>query len=288
MRPGRAGAHSPRKRFAQHFLSPAWALKVAAAISPAAGDAFLEIGPGQGAITLPLAASGAPLLAVELDRDLVAALARQVPPNVTLISGDFLNVDVVPFLFGLGAQTTPESAGRADARRRFRIVGNLPYNLTSPILFRLAELQEQHGVFFDATLMVQREVADRLVARPRSRDYGVLTVTMQLVGRTERLLNLPPGAFRPAPRVFSSVVRLTFEPPAVRIGDVHLLKRVIKTVFSQRRKTLANALKGVVRAPAEALAQAGINPMRRAETLSLEEFARLAAACSRLAGSPVL
>jgi 16S rRNA (adenine1518-N6/adenine1519-N6)-dimethyltransferase len=164
-------------------------------------------------------------------------------------------------------------------------VGNLPYNLTSPILFRLAKLQEQHAVFFDATLMVQREVADRLAARPRTKDYGVLTITMQLTGRIERLLNLPPGAFRPAPKVWSSVVRLVFGPPPVRVADRPLFERVVKSIFSQRRKTLSNALKTVVPRPFEVLDAAGIDPQRRPETLSLEELARLTAQCAQ-AGQP--
>jgi 16S rRNA (adenine1518-N6/adenine1519-N6)-dimethyltransferase len=278
MRP--APRHRPRKRFGQHFLAPQWAQKVVAAIAPAPGDVILEIGPGAGALTRPLAATGVPILAVEVDRDLVAALAAEVPPHVTIISGDILEVDVVPFLYGLGSQSSPGEAGRPRPPRRVRVVGNLPYNLTTPILFRLAALQEQHGVFFDATLMVQREVADRLAARPRSKDYGVLTVSMQLAGRVERLLNLPPGAFRPAPKIWSSVVRLEFGPPPVRVADRALFDRVLKGAFSQRRKTLANALKSVVPRPIEVLAAAEIDPMRRPETLSFEELARLANHCA--------
>ena len=278
MRP-RSSRHRPRKRFGQHFLAPAWAQKIVTAIAPAAGDVFLEIGPGTGALTLPLAATGVPILAVEVDRDLVAALAARVPPNVTIIGGDILETDVVPFLYGLESQRPA---------RRVRVVGNLPYNLTSPILFRLATLQEQHAVFFDATLMVQREVADRLAARPGTRDYGVLTVTMQLVGRLERLMNLPPGAFKPAPKVHSSVVRLEFGPPPVRVANPALFHRVVKAAFGQRRKTLANALKGLVRHPAEALKAAGIDPRRRAETLGLAELARLTDVCAAEIRTPVL
>lgn len=272
--------HRPRRRFGQHFLAPAWAQKVVAAIKPAPGDVFLEIGPGQGALTLPLAASGAPILAVEVDRDLVASLAARVPPNVTIISGDVLETDVVPFLYGLEPQTPPGLASAPRPARRVRVVGNLPYNLTSPILFRLAKLQEQHGVFFDATLMVQREVASRLSARPRTKDYGVLTVTMQLVGRMDRLLDLPPGAFRPAPKVWSSLVRLTFGAPDVRVADPRLFERVLKATFSQRRKTLANALKSVVPRPQTVLEEAGIDARRRPETLSLAELAHLTERCA--------
>jgi 16S rRNA (adenine1518-N6/adenine1519-N6)-dimethyltransferase len=280
----RPSGHRPRKRFGQHFLAAQWASKIVSAISPAPGDVFLEIGPGTGALTRPLAHSGAPILAVEVDRDLAASLATELPPNVTVIRGDFLDLDVVPFLFGLGSQAAPADA-RVAPSRRVRVVGNLPYNLTSPILFRLAKLQEQHAVFFDATLMVQREVADRLAARPRTKDYGVLTITMQLTGRIERLLNLPPGAFRPAPKVWSSVVRLVFGPPPVRVADRALFDRVVKSIFSQRRKTLSNALKTVAPHPFEVLEAAGIDPRRRPETLSLEELARLAGQCAQ-AGHP--
>ena len=279
--------HRPRKRFGQHFLAPQWAQKIVAAIAPAPGDVILEIGPGAGALTRPLAATGVPILAVEVDRDLVAALAAESPPNVTIISGDILEVDVVPYLYGLGSQGSPGEAGRLRPPRRVRVVGNLPYNLTTPILFRLAKLQEQHGVFYDATLMVQREVADRLAARPRSKDYGVLTVTMQLAGKMTKLLNLPPGAFKPAPKVWSSVVRLEFGPPPVRVADRALFERVLKGAFSQRRKTLANALKSVVQSPMEILAAADIDPKRRSETLSLEELARLTDQCAgALRGHP--
>lgn len=285
-RPG--ARHRPRKRFGQHFLAPEWARKVVRAIAPAPGDVLLEIGPGTGALTRPLAESGVPVLAVEVDRDLVADLAARVPPNVTIISGDVLEVDIVPFLYGLGSQMSPAEAGRPQPPRRVRVVGNLPYNLTSPILFRLAKLQEQHGVFFDATLMVQKEVADRLVARPRSRDYGILTVTMQLSGRVERLLNLPPGAFKPAPKVNSSVIRLEFGAPSIRVADRALFERVVKATFGQRRKTLANSLKGVVPRPADVLDGARIDPRRRPETLSLEELARLTDQCAGAIRAAVL
>jgi 16S rRNA (adenine1518-N6/adenine1519-N6)-dimethyltransferase len=268
--------HRPRKRFGQHFLAPEWARKVAAAIAPAPGDVFLEIGPGTGALTLPLAESGCPILAVEIDRDLAAALAARTPPNVTLVAEDFLQTDVLPFLSGLGPTRPPSAADSAPPRRRVRVVGNLPYNLSTPILFRLIELQKRHGAFFDATLMLQREVADRLVARPGSRDYGVLTIMLALAADLRKLLDLPPGAFRPAPKVRSAVVGLTFRPSPVRIADEQIFEAVTKRIFSQRRKTLANGLKGLVADPAGLLHGAGIAPIRRAETLTLAELARLA------------
>jgi 16S rRNA (adenine1518-N6/adenine1519-N6)-dimethyltransferase len=271
MRPARPRA---RKRFGQHFLASSWAQKVVAAIAPQPGDVFLEVGPGRGAITLPLAASGVPLLAVEIDRDLVADLAPRVPPNVTLISGDFLKTDVLPFVGGLEPSRPPAAASEIGPPRRLRVAGNLPYNLTSPIIFRLLELQARHHAFSDATLMVQKEVADRLTARVGTKAYGVLTVMVRLHTDVTRLMDLPPGAFRPAPKVRSSVVRLAFGPAQRRVRNLERFERIVKAAFGQRRKTLANALKSFGN-PAELLHRADIDPRRRAETLDLDDFARL-------------
>src|SRR5262249_3984688 len=148
----------------------------------------------------------------------------------------------LPFLTGLQPQRPPGTGG-ATPPRRFRIVGNLPYNLTTPILFRFIEWHRRHAMFADATLMMQREVADRLVARPGTRDYGVLGISAQVHMSISRLLDLPPGAFSPPPKVRSSVIRLGFGPPAVRIVDEELFDGLLRALFSQRRKTLANALK---------------------------------------------
>jgi 16S rRNA (adenine1518-N6/adenine1519-N6)-dimethyltransferase len=270
--------HRARKRFGQHFLEPAWARKVVAAIGPEPGDAFLEIGPGSGALTLPLAESGVPVLAVEIDRDLVAGLAPRLPANVRLIEGHVLETDVLPELDELVAAGDP---ARPDgAPQRLRVVGNLPYNLSTPILFRLIGLQKRHRRFADATIMLQREVADRLVARPHHKDYGVLTILVGLHADVSRLLDLPPGAFRPPPQVHSSVVRLTFREPAVTVRDPEAFEAVVKRIFTQRRKTLANGLKGFVPDPVAVLERAGIEPRRRAETLDLAELARLADSAS--------
>lgn len=264
-----------RKRFGQHFLAPQWAEKVVKAIAPLPGDVFLEIGPGAGALTLPLAASGAPILGVEVDRDLAADLAGRVPPNVTLMTGDFLTTDVLPFLTGLEPH---QPAGSADPprRRRMRAVGNLPYNLSSPILFRLIDLYRRDGVPADATLMVQREVADRLLAKPGIKAYGTLSVAAQLHADMSRLLDLPPGAFRPAPKVHSTVIRLEFHRPSARVIDEALFDRLVRALFSARRKTLSNALKQFdPRGPA-VLAASGYDGRRRPETLQVSEFAQLA------------
>jgi 16S rRNA (adenine1518-N6/adenine1519-N6)-dimethyltransferase len=274
MRPP-SSPHRPRKRFAQHFLAPQWAAKVVSAIAPQPGDVILEIGPGAGALTLPLAATGVSILGVEIDRDLVADLAARAPRNVTIVSGNILKTDVLSFLSGLEPQHTPAGTDVSRPRRRFRVVGNLPYNLSTPILFRLVELQHQHAAFADATIMLQREVADRLVAVPGTKAYGVLTILLGLHARITRLLDLPPGAFRPAPKVQSAVVRLEFRASPVRVNDAKLLERVVKRAFGQRRKTLANALAGLVKDPRALLAAAGIDAKRRPETLDLTEFATL-------------
>ncbi|MEO8481786.1 MAG: 16S rRNA (adenine(1518)-N(6)/adenine(1519)-N(6))-dimethyltransferase RsmA [Acidobacteriota bacterium] len=286
-RPSTPG-HRPRKRFGQHFLAPAWAQKIVKAINTQPGDVFLEVGPGKGALTLPLAETGAPILAVEIDRDLVADLAPRVPSNVTVLTGDVLHTDVLAFLSGLEPQRTAGNANMPPPQRRFRIVGNLPYNISTPLLFRLIEWHRRHGLFTDATVMLQREVAARLVAKPGTRDYGVLTVMLSIHAKTRTLINLPPGAFRPAPRVDSSVVALTFTPPSVRISDEVLFERMVKAIFSQRRKTLSNALKGFDPTAPAVLALAGLDGRRRPETLQVSEMAQLADLFASVRRAPVL
>ena len=267
-----------RKRFAQHFLEAAWVKKLVTAVAATPDDSILEIGPGRGAITRPLAEHAKRLLAIEIDRDLAADLEAAALPNVTVVTSDVLSVDLVPSLTEwLGAAPGPG--------RQFRIVGNLPYNISSPILFRLLDLAARtHGVR-DAMLMLQKEVADRLVARVGTGEYGVLTVLTAVNADVTRVLSLPPGAFRPPPKVHSAVVRLVFRPPKVAIADQDLFVRMVRTMFTQRRKTISNALKpfGVERGvdPVPALAAAGIDPKRRPETLDLAEMAALAAAFSR-------
>jgi 16S rRNA (adenine1518-N6/adenine1519-N6)-dimethyltransferase len=264
-----------RKRFAQHFLEAAWVNKLVAAVGATAQDAIMEIGPGRGAITRPLAARAGRLLAVEIDRDLAADLEAAALPNVTVVTGDVLSVDLTKTLTDwLGAAPGPAN--------QFRIVGNLPYNISSPILFTLLELAARtHGIR-DAMLMLQKEVADRLVARVGTGEYGVLTVLTAVHADVTRVLSLPPGAFRPQPKVHSAVVRLTFRPTNVAIQDHQLFVRMVRTMFTQRRKTAGNALKpfGVERGvdAVQALTAAGIDPKRRPETLQLAEFATLARA----------
>lgn len=270
------GRHRPRKRFGQHFLAPSWAAKVVEAIRPARGDAFLEIGPGTGAITLPLAATGLPILAIEIDRDLASELAANAPPNVTILAADVLKADVLPLLSGLTPQGPPDASGIAVPEHRLRVVGNLPYYATSPILSRLVELHRAHGLIHDATVMMQKEVADRLVAKPGTRDYGVLTVMLSVHARVSRILELPPGAFTPPPKVRSTLVKLEFTSPAVRIPDERLFEKLVKAIFSQRRKTLLNSLRAFDRSAAAILASANLDGRRRPETLQIEEIARVA------------
>jgi 16S rRNA (adenine1518-N6/adenine1519-N6)-dimethyltransferase len=254
----------PKKRYGQHFLQPEWAEKLVAAIQPNADDEFLEIGPGPGALTLRLAPRVARIIAIELDPDMIAALRPAIPGNVTLVESDILEVDLPDLLKG----------------RRTRVAGNLPYNVSSPILFRLLDAHKSAGGLADATLMLQREVAERIEARPGTKDYGALSIFVQLHADVRRVLALPPGAFRPAPKVHSSVIRLTFRPPAVRIPDEALFESMVRTMFMQRRKMVGNALKPFASArgadAAGVLAAAGVDRMRRPETLQLDELARLA------------
>ena len=261
-----------RKRFAQHFLEPAWVAKLVAAIEPLKTDRMIEIGPGPGAITIPLAAKVDRLLAIEVDRDLAAALDARALPNVTVVTADVLTVSLVDL-----ARPFANDAGAPGSR--LRVVGNLPYNISSPILFRLIDAAPAAG-FRDATLMLQAEVADRLVAGPGTGEYGVLTLCTALGADVTRLLSLPPGAFRPAPKVRSAVVKLTFRPPPPEIRDPTVVVAMVRSVFTQRRKTMSNALapfataRGLV--AKDVLERVGIDPRRRPETLGLLDFGRLA------------
>ena len=253
-----------KKRYGQHFLQGVWADRLVEAIAPKHGDHFVEIGPGPGALTLRLAPRVGSLIAVEVDDEMVAALRPQVPSNVRLIHADVLKTDLAALIDG----------------RDTRFAGNLPYNVSSPILFRLLDLHRRTGRVRDASFMLQREVAERLESGPGSKDYGILSILFQLHADIRRVLTLPPGAFRPAPRVHSAVVSLSFREPAVAIRDEAVLESMVRSMFTQRRKTLTNALgpfavnRGLT--PTVALTAAGIDGRRRAETLQLSELARLA------------
>ena len=261
-----------RKRLGQHFLEAVWVSKLVACIRPAPGELFLEIGAGAGQLTLPLAAAGAAVVAVEKDRGLAARLGRIAPPSVRVVAGDVLDED-------LARLVAEARAGAGD--RRARVAGNLPYNVSTPILRRLVETQQRHACFKDATLMLQREVADRVVGRPGSRAYGPLAILTRTAARAERVLVLPPGAFRPPPRVRSAVVTLRFRPSPEPVADRRLFERMVRSLFSRRRKTLLNAFDPFARdlsprPPGELLDRAGLAPDRRPATLDPAELARLA------------
>ena len=256
-----------RKRFGQHFLEPVWVDKVIKAIAPQPDQDFIEIGPGPGALTRPLTQRAKSVTAFEIDRDLAAALVEEAIPNLTVVEGDFLKRAISD----LRLQTSD-----------LRVAGNLPYNVASAIMFRLVELHAAGVPLIDATLMLQREVADRLVAAPGLKEYGVLSILIQHAADVDTVLKLPAGAFRPPPKVLSSLVRLRFREPRPAVHDEAFFARLVQAVFTRRRKTLANALlamedgRPISRRPAEALAAADLDGSRRPETLSIAEFARLA------------
>lgn len=273
-----------RKRFGQHFLEPAWVAKLIAAIAPRPTDHFIEIGPGRGAITGPLAARVASLTAVEVDRDLAAALRALQLPNLTVVTDDVLAVDLVSIAAGGAAEVAPAvQTQRTAAATKIRIAGNLPYNISSPILFKLLDASAS-GRFEDAHLMLQKEVADRLVARPGTSDYGILTLSTMIRADVTRVLTLPPGAFRPSPKVQSAVVRLVFRPPPPEVHDPDLLIAIVRSAFTQRRKTMANALAPFASArqqdARDLLNRAGLDPQRRPEALTLADYARLSRVCA--------
>jgi 16S rRNA (adenine1518-N6/adenine1519-N6)-dimethyltransferase len=258
----------PRKRFGQHFLEPVWVTKVVEAINPTPNDTFLEIGPGRGALTRPLTERAGRVVAVEIDRDLAATLDDENIPNLRVIQSDFL---------ALGLETA-----LADERRPLRVAGNLPYNVSSPILFTLLKAADGGRFFSDATLMLQKEVADRLAARPGGKDYGALAIQVALTADVGHVLTLPPGAFRPPPKVTSAVVRLRFRPPSVDVGNLQVFERIVRGIFLQRRKTLANALRPVAdslgRSAAQLLERAGVDGRLRPEALTLGDIASLSRA----------
>lgn len=255
-----------RKRFGQHFLERTWVAKVIAAVAPTATDIFLEIGPGRGALTGGLVASGARVHAVEIDRDLARDLRDGAPANLQVIDGDFLQL--------------PTSSWW-DGAQPYRVAANLPYNVSTPIVIRLLA-DARAGVLSDATLMVQREVADRMAAAPGTADYGPLAIAVGLGADIRRLFVLPPGAFRPPPAVQSALVFLRFRPAPVEIADRPAFDALVRHLFTQRRKTLGRALRPLADARGMSahdwLESAGLSNSVRAETLPLESLARLAAA----------
>jgi len=248
-----------RKRFGQHFLADDSVIDaIVRAIAPARDDRVVEIGPGLGALTAPLAARLARLTVIELDRDLAARLRRQsAPETLHVIEADALTVDF---------------AALASHDQPLRIVGNLPYNISSPLLFHLMAAADRVR---DQHFMLQREVIDRMVAKPGSRDYGRLSVMLQARYRMTKLLDVPPEAFEPPPRVMSAVVRMTPLPAErPRPQNEALFTQLVARAFAQRRKMLRRALGDwAAQVPWEVL---NIAPTARAENVSVVQFMRLA------------
>lgn len=249
-----------RKRFGQNFLHDPQVIEhIVAAINPQHGDALLEIGPGRGALTRPLLEIHGRLDAIEIDRDLAAALQQELGGRgLTLHESDALKFDF---------------AALADERgQKLRVIGNLPYNVSTPLLFHLLESRSSID---DLHIMLQREVIERICASPGSHEYGRLTVMLAPWVVAEHLFDVGPGAFRPAPQVWSAVARLVVrEAPAFPVDA--RFARVVAAAFSQRRKTLRNGLRNLL--DADTISACGIDPGARPETLSPADFGVLAAA----------
>jgi 16S rRNA (adenine1518-N6/adenine1519-N6)-dimethyltransferase len=252
--------HRARKRFGQHFLHDTSVVaRIVRAIGARPGERLVEIGPGLGALTGALLESCENLDVIELDRDLAAKLRAdyQGDPRVRVHTGDALKFDFRQL---------------AAPGERLRVVGNLPYNVSTPLLFHLLD---QAAVIEDMYFMLQREVVGRLVAQPGGKDYGRLTVMVRLNCDSEKLFDVGAGAFRPAPRVTSAVVHLRVRrDPAVALVEFAAFKRLVTHLFSRRRKTLRNSLRG--RLSESELESLGIDPNARPETLDLSAFAVLA------------
>jgi len=252
-------SHQPRKRFGQHFLADSGVIDaIVAAIDPHPGEALVEIGPGLGALTLPLLERCARLAVIELDRDLAARLRHN--PALEVIEADVLSVDFAAM-----------AKQRGPAPHKLRLVGNLPYNISTPILFHLLPAA---SVVHDQHFMLQKEVVARIAAAPGNKDYGRLSVMLQWRYHIEALFDVPPGAFEPPPRVVSAIVRMLPWPAPV-VLDARLLEELVQVAFSQRRKLLRHTLGRWL----EARGSAGLfDVQRRAEEVPVAEYLALAQA----------
>ena len=257
-----------RKRFGQHFLhDPGVIRRIIDTVDPKAGERVVEVGPGRGALTWGLLERAQALDVIEIDRDLAAAL--QADPRarhgLTVHTENVLNTDFIA-LRGTGAP--------------LRVVGNLPYNISTPLMFRLLT---QRAAIADMYFMLQKEVVDRMAAPPGTKDYGRLTVMLAAVAEVEALFDVGPGAFQPRPKVWSAIVRLRpTASPRFDVGRDGVLRTLVTAAFSHRRKTLRNSLKGLL--GAEDIESCGIDPQLRPETLSPAQFGLLAAHYSRIVG----
>ncbi len=253
--------HSSRKRFGQNFLAdPHYIARIIAAISPHSGENIVEIGPGLGALTRPLIEAAGRITAIEIDRDLAARLAAEYPSDrLSLHVADALHFDFTT----LGSD--------------LRVIGNLPYNISTPLLFHLTQYD---AVVRDITVMLQKEVVQRMGAAPDTAEYGRLSVMLQARFAVERLFVVPAGAFRPSPKVESAVARLVpLGSARPHIADAPLFGKLVTAAFGQRRKTLRNALMPF--ATEIELEREGIAPGARGETLSVADYVRLANALAR-------
>ncbi len=252
-------AHQARKRFGQNFLHDKQVIeRIIAAINPQAYEHLLEIGPGQGALTRPLIASEARLDCVELDRDLASYLQNefQNKPNVSIYQQDILKFDL------------PSLLTDSDAGIRLRVIGNLPYNISTPVMFHLLRY---HQLIRDMTFMLQLEVVQRLAAQPGDKNYGRLGLMAQYYCRIEHLFNVPSAAFTPKPKVSSAIVRMIpHEKFPVEAKDVNTLQTVIRTAFNQRRKTLKNSLRSLI--SVDKLTKLPIDLGQRPENLTLSDY----------------
>ncbi|MBF0271465.1 MAG: 16S rRNA (adenine(1518)-N(6)/adenine(1519)-N(6))-dimethyltransferase RsmA [Magnetococcales bacterium] len=265
---GSSGGHgvavpAAKKRLGQHFLADSEvAREIVRASGVGPGDRVVEIGPGPGALTVWLLRAAGRVWAIELDAELLPVLMQRTAGlgELHVERTDALRVDYGALAETLGGE--------------LRIVANLPYNISTPLLMRFID---QRAAIVQMTLMVQTEVAERLYARPGTKAYGALSVPCGLWMEIEPVLHVPPGAFRPPPKVNSTVVRLTRRAaPLARVDDPGIFSQVVRAAFGQRRKVLANALRVMGDPARQWLERAEIDPERRGETLSIPEFARLA------------
>ncbi len=273
-----------KKSWGQNFLGDDGILSdIARLAAPRPGDLVVELGAGLGHLTARLAARGARVVAVERDRDMAEVLRGELGGTISLLEADAARLEYGELAkrFGGFTSTTTSTSTSTDASPKVSVVGNLPYHLTSPILFSLLD---QVDAVSRAVFLLQREVAERLAAEPGTKDWGILSVLLQREADVSVERIVPPGAFLPPPKVDSAVLCAIFRPPADAVADPARFRRLVKAGFAQRRKTLGNALRAGGIAPADvlgaALARAGIDPGRRGETLTVSEWAALDRAIS--------
>lgn len=281
MKASRAQVPRRKPKLGQHFLEDSsFAARIVEALGDISPSTVLEIGPGRGALTATLVRRARRVIAVETDRVLAAQLRMHfsLTPNIEIIEGDILAIDLDTLFGPKPGSTRP---GMEQVPERVRVVGNLPYFITSDILLRLFEYRK----YFDTmVLMIQKEVADRLAARPGTKEYGLLSATAQLYSQVERLFTVPPAAFSPPPKVNSAVIRLVLTPRLDRLGvNEAAFIRFLKLSFGQKRKTLWNNLKSRYGSEdlTRAMQRAKVKPTIRAEALSLEQNAALFRALDR-------